>query len=468
MNEVIIVYKTPRITEKGQFSKISLSLANDNTCKFEVDNSFFENIYNYTKETTSSAFEFYLFCVLIYNIDKLIPRKKFSLDGWCREITFKFKVRDLAIWNEQKDEICNMLAFLTGDVWNVDFIQDQNSNHFMPLDSNNVNGFIPEKVCLFSGGLDSLVGVYDLLQSNKKTLLVSHFDYDMKSAHTDQNNIINKIRTKFNQNERFDWVYNRVGAEQGYSNKLETTFRSRSILFLGMASYLAHNLTPNTTFYIPENGTISLNIPLSPSRRSSCSTKTTHPHVLLSLNKIFIGLGINTSVENPFEFKTKGEMLQPFSSDLFFKSLVDSSNSCGKGGHRRWWYYYISKLDILPKPSHCGKCMPCIYRRAAMNKVLWDDKVFYGDNIFDKLHWDTLNTKKHKRFKDVKTLLQFIAQDKSREQIKKELLINGSLPLEKLNAYEDVVVRTIAEIKSWLNAHSTDSNYNILKRRAKL
>lgn len=468
MNEVIIDYKTPEATEKGQFSKISLSLANDNTCKFEVDNAFFENIHRYTRETSSTAFEFYLFCVLIYNIDKLIPRKKLSLDGWCREITFKFKVRNITIWQNQKIALCDMLSFLTGDIWNVDFIQDQNSNHYIPVDDIILNTFIPEKVCLFSGGLDSLVGIYDLLKANKKTLFVSHFDHDMKSAHTDQNNIIDKIRTEFNQNESFDWVFNRVGAEQGYSNKLETTFRSRSILFLGMASYLAHNLTPNTPFHIPENGTISLNIPLSPSRRSSCSTKTTHPHVLLLLNKIFIGLGINTSVENPFEFKTKGEMLRPFCSDLFFKDLVNSSNSCGKGGHRRWWYYYISKLETLPKPSHCGKCMPCIYRRAAMNKVSWDDEVYYGDNIFDMTHWNTLNTTKHKRFKDVKTLLQFIAQDKSKEQIKKELLINGSLPLEKLDDYADVVVRTIAEIKTWLNGHSTDSNYNELKRRAKL
>lgn len=458
----------PRDTEKGQFSKISLSLADDNTYNLNIDNSYFENLYNYTRETSSIAFEFYLLSVLVYNIDKLIPRKKFSLDGWCREISFDFQVRDLQIWNVQKEAICKMLAFLTGDIWEVNFTQGQVINHYIPMSNVASSDFAPEKICLFSGGLDSLVGVYDLLQANKKTLLVSHYDLDMHGPHADQKNIVNKFKTRFEIFNDFDWTYNRVGALQGSSKKLETTFRSRSILFIGMASYLAHNLTPNTPFNIPENGTISLNIPLSPSRRSSCSTKTTHPYVLLSLNKIFIGLGIRTSIENPFEFKTKGEMLEPYLNDLFFKSLVGLSNSCGKGGHKRWWYKFgvFNNSQIIP--HHCGKCMPCIYRRAAMNKVNWDDSSFYGDNLFDNTHWGWKNEPKNKRFKDVKTLLQFVAQNKQKEQIKKELLINGSLPLEKLDDYADVVVRTIAEIKTWLNGHSTDSNYSELKRRAKL
>lgn len=466
MNKIIIKYPTLRDTDNGKFAQISMSLENDSTCKLDIDNSYFDNLYLYTRETTTIAFEFYILSVLVYNIDKLIPRKKYSLDGWSREINFEYKVNDVQKWNNQKEAICRMLSFLTGDIWEINFIQNQDYKYYIPASDVRQSEFIPEKICLFSGGLDSLVGVYNLLNANVKTLLVSHSDIAMNGPHQDQENIVKLLATQYE--EKFAWTYNQVGAKKGSSEKLETTFRSRSLLFIGIASYLAHNLTPNVSFNIPENGTISLNIPLSPSRRSSCSTKTTHPYVLLSINQIFKELGIKTSIENPFEFLTKGEMLIPYKNDQFFKSLVLMSNSCGKAGRKQWWYYYIKKLNLTTKPKHCGKCMPCIYRRAAMNRVLWDDKVFYGDNIFDKSHWDTLNTKKHKRFKDVKILLQFIAQDKSREQIKKELLINGSLPLEKLDDYADVVVKTIAEIKTWLNGHSRDSNFNVLKRRAKL
>lgn len=473
MNRVILNIAKPNGSEKDEFSKMNLSLANNESYRLDIDNSFFGNLYKYAKETTSIAFEFYLFTVIIYNIDKLIPRKKFSLDGWSREIIFEFPVSNPQLWTLQKSDICKMLSFLTGDIWDINFIQSIGDSHFIPKDNNSAIDFIPAKICLFSGGLDSLVGSYELLKTNSKPLLVSHYDVAMNGPNKDQNELVSKLESIFKIREDFDWVDNRVGAVKGSSKKLETTFRSRSILFIGMATYLAHNLTPNISFNIPENGTISLNIPLSVSRRSSCSTKTTHPYFLILVNKVLNRLGILTSVENPYEYNTKGEMLLPHGSDAFFKTLVEISNSCGKGGHKVWWYKFYhnnhsgSTFDTSDL-HHCGKCMPCIYRRAAMNKVGWDSEKYYGDNIFNMNHWDWKNESWHKRMKDVKTLLNFIAQQKNQEIIKRELLINGSLPLSKLDAYSDVVVRTISEIKDWLNAHSNDTNYMEIKKRAKL
>lgn len=473
MNKVKINIVKPNTTEREAFSRIFLSLESDNSYQLEIDNTFFGKLYEYAKETSSKAFEFYLFTVVVYNIDKLIPRKKLSLDGWTREIQFDYPVNSPQTWNSNKQKINEMLSFLTGDVWEVNFIQGDSSNHHIPSDEESDNDFVPEKICLFSGGLDSLVGSYSLLKAQKKTLLVSHYDIAMTSPSSDQHKIIAKLETKFDIKTDFDWVDNRVGAKRGSSKKLETTFRSRSILFIGMASYLAHNLTPNESFYIPENGTISLNIPLSPSRRSSCSTKTTHPHFLSLVNTIFINLGILTSAKNPYELDTKGEMLVPYSNDSFFKGLVELSNSCGKGGHTVWWYkiyhnkHFAANIDTS-KVKHCGKCMPCIYRRAAMNKVGWDSEAFYGDNIFNASHWAFLNEKHHKRFKDVKTLLNFLSLQKSQKEIKRELLINGALPFDKIDAYSNVVVKTIREIKDWFNAHSNDTNYQELKNKTKL
>ncbi|MGG8495460.1 Qat anti-phage system QueC-like protein QatC [Tenacibaculum sp. TC6] len=473
MNKVNINIVKPSATDKGAFSRIFLSLEDDSSYRLEIDNTYFERLYNYTKEATSIAFEFYLFTVIIYNIDKLIPRKKLSLDGWTREIKFEFPVSNLSVWDSNKKKINEMLSFLTGDVWNVDFFEGDSDSFYTPLDLENKNNFIPEKICLFSGGLDSLVGSYKLLKTSKKTLLVSHFDVAMSGPNSDQRKIISQLETKFSISTDFDWVDNRIGAKRGSSKKLETTFRSRSILFIGMASYLAHNLTPNESFHIPENGTISLNIPLSPSRRSSCSTKTTHPHVLSLVNTIFNSLNILTSVKNPYEFHTKGEMLVPYNNDNFFKGLVELSNSCGKGGHKVWWYKFWHKkhssLVIDTSDSHhCGKCMPCIYRRAAMHKVGWDYEKYYGDNIFDENQWSWKNTRSNKRMKDVKTLLSFLSLKKNQTKIKRELLINGTLPFYKLDDYSNVVVRTIKEIEDWLNSHSNDSNYQELKKRAKL
>lgn len=473
MNKVKINIIKPSATAKNTFAKIFLSLEEDSSYKLEIDNTFFENLFTYTKETSSIAFEFYLFSVIVYNIDKLIPRKKLSLDGWTREIIFEYPVNNPQTWNLSSQKVNEMLSFLTGDVWNVNFIQGDSNSFYTPPNKIDNSKFIPEKICLFSGGLDSLVGSYELLRAQKKTLLVSHYDVAMSSPNSDQQKIITQLKTRFNFEADFDWVNNRVGAKKGSSKKLETTFRSRSILFIGMASYLAHTLTPNESIHIPENGTISLNIPLSPSRRSSCSTKTTHPHFINLVNELFNDLNIMTSVENPHDLDTKGEMLVPFSGDNFFKGLVELSNSCGKGGHKVWWYkfWHVNHSSLVIDTSdshHCGKCMPCIYRRAAMHKVNWDSEKYYGDNIFDANQWNWKNTRWNKRMKDVKTLLNFLSLKKNQKEIKRELLINGTLPFDKLDNYSQVVVRTINEIEDWLNSHSSDSNYQELKNRAKL
>ena len=57
------------------------------------------------------------------------------------------------------------------------------------------------------------------------------------------------------------------------------------------------------------NGTIALNVPLSPSRRGSCSTSTAHPYYVAQLQKIFSLVGIGNLIVNPLLAKTKGEVV---------------------------------------------------------------------------------------------------------------------------------------------------------------
>ena len=60
---------------------------------------------------------------------------------------------------------------------------------------------------------------------------------------------------------------------------------------------------------IPENGLISLNIPLAYTRTGTSSTRTTHPHYMKMLQDLIAELGIQVKIKNPFQFKTKGEMI---------------------------------------------------------------------------------------------------------------------------------------------------------------
>ena len=60
----------------------------------------------------------------------------------------------------------------------------------------------------------------------------------------------------------------------------ESTMRSRSILFLALGTLVGSALGLGTGLVVPENGLISLNVPLTFGRGGSHSTRTTHPHTI--------------------------------------------------------------------------------------------------------------------------------------------------------------------------------------------
>jgi hypothetical protein len=105
-----------------------------------------------------------------------------------------------------------------------------------------------------------------------------------------------------------------VRARIGFSNNLvkgsgsETTTRGRSFLFFAMAVLVASGLN-NPDIIIPENGLISLNVPLDPLRLGAWSTRTTHPFYLARWQELLGKLGIDGTMSNPYRFMTKGEMV---------------------------------------------------------------------------------------------------------------------------------------------------------------
>jgi hypothetical protein len=100
---------------------------------------------------------------------------------------------------------------------------------------------------------------------------------------------------------------------------------------------------------VPENGFIAINAPLTSRRLGSLSTRTTHPHFLGLVQLVFDLLGIPAEIDNPYELKTKGEMLNGWSAG---NALAAETVSCGK------W---------KRKGVHCGRCVPCVVRRASFH-----------------------------------------------------------------------------------------------------
>ena len=76
-------------------------------------------------------------------------------------------------------------------------------------------------------------------------------------------------------------------------------------------------------------------------------------------NKLLSILGINGSVDNPYWNRTKGEMASECRNIDFLHDLIPRSLSCSSPAKARWLGGKASE--------HCGYCLPCLIRRAALN-----------------------------------------------------------------------------------------------------
>ncbi len=382
---------------------------------------------------SKDVYDFFIISASVYGIDRFIERKSNSVDGWSREISVSFPIHNLALWNSCKEDLEKLLSFLTGDYWSISFRQENSTLPTTTLKSNYAGVF--EQVNLFSGGLDSLIGAIDFLKLNptKKILFASQYDSQMHGPKGDQNKLIPKLQTLYSL--QFEFIPSVEVFLKESELARETTFRSRSILFIGLA-LVAAQATKTSKIIVPENGTVSLNYPLSSSRRSSCSTRTTHPFVIETVSSIWKKLSISTEIENPYEFKTKGEMVSDCSDKSSLLSLIKDSNSCGKRGHRAHWK--------IKDADHCGVCMPCVYRQAALKDVV--DKSTYGNSINDLFPVK----EKRKMAQDINSMLEHLSKRLNDQEIKQELIINGVKNLTKLNKYVGVVSRTRDELTNWV------------------
>jgi 7-cyano-7-deazaguanine synthase in queuosine biosynthesis len=279
-------------------------------------------------------------------------------DAWSREISIHAPVTDVALWSKAAPRLTELLSFLTGDEWTVKF---RNKIPSEPPAIGKHTDPKPDAVCLFSGGLDSFVGAIDLLAANHRLALVSHY------GHTQREQIAayEALKPKYEAQMlplRFFLVPPRSSDEQ----IVESTMRARSILFLALGTCVASALPSGTPLYIPENGLISLNIPLTFGRAGTHSTRTTHPHTIDLYRQLLDALGIEVALHTPYRFMTKGEMLRNCQDQNVLKSGVHSTMSCSRP--------QAGRFHRRPVGQHCGYCVPCIIRRASLHSVGLDEE----------------------------------------------------------------------------------------------
>ncbi len=227
----------------------------------------------------------------------------------------------------------------------------------------------------------------------------------------------------------------RIGHTNGSA---DDTLRGRSLVFIALGVFVASSIGETIPVLIPENGTIALNVPLNPSRRGTCSTRTAHPYYLWMLGRVLAGLGLRNNVDNPLEAKTKGEAVSKCLNPRLLEQTARLSVSCAKRGHKKHFTHRNAKA--------CGRCMPCIYRRAALHAVGWDDEL-YGDDICTGEVDLSVNGEKPN---DLRACMGFLKRNPSLHEISSLLLTNGSLDVSRLSDYANLVQRAMNEIRRLL------------------
>jgi 7-cyano-7-deazaguanine synthase in queuosine biosynthesis len=299
--------------------------------------------------------------------------RRASPDGWTRQFELVIATEDPAFWNEQRKLVNSVLEFLTTDTWNVRFtdggVHPTLSKAVRPKD---------DCVLLLSGGLDSLVGGIDLIASQRRPYSVSQV---VVGEAENQRQFAQSLgggllHLQINHNVRVP------------DPESPPTQRARSLIFLAYGVLVATSLeryqSEDVALYVCENGFISVNPPLTGARLGSLSTRTTHPNFLVLVQKLLDTALLKVRIVNPYRSMTKGEMLSECRDQVFLRERASQSISCGR--YRRFGH------------NHCGRCVPCLVRRAAFLKWGVSDHTNY---IYQNLGVDDEH---HARSDDVRAV----------------------------------------------------------------
>jgi hypothetical protein len=324
----------------------------DHGIGFALDDLAKLNIY-----PTELGVDLLILAAHVHAADTRISRDTESQDNWTREIRLVAPVSDVGRWQKTTAVLSRMLNFLTGDLWAVEF-RSRAAGFETTVKPRPLQFTKPpfNDLALFSGGLDSLIGAIDSLEPGRNPLFISHAGEGAVSAA--QDSLFRKLQSHY-KDRPFDRLRIWMSFPEGLVKDVpsDKTTRARSFLFFATGVFAGTGLGEGLTLRVPENGLIALNVPLDPLRLGALSTRTTHPFYMARWNELLGILGISIPIENPYWDKTKGEMVASCANRTLLKRIIPDTLSCASPTKARW---------KGRSTEHCGYCLPCIIRRAAI------------------------------------------------------------------------------------------------------
>ena len=394
---------------------------------------------------SEAGFDAIILGLFVYMADMKISRRSQAQDSWSREIILTIPVLD-EMWSNHKDTFERMLKFLTGDLWTIEFSKRMQPLALKDKFDSRTNKY--KVASLFSGGMDSLIASINFMEQKQPTLLVSHAgESRVRHWQTDLVSVLDEYYSDVPHGNAYYWT-NLDGIEFPEANS-DMNQRSRSFLFITIALFAMSGTKECLQLMMPENGLIALNVPLEYLRLGSHSTRTTHPFYLRLWNTV-VGDIFGISISNPYWNRTKGEMAVECLNTDVLKIAMGQSYSCSS----------VNSVSIQSgKSNHCGHCLPCIIRRAAMHKAFGD---FDPSNYMDSNVTALVNNRDAKG-EQIRSFQYAIERLKKNPEAKNALIHKpGPLDMDEVYLTElaDTYYRGLMEVDQWIQDSLEKENAN--------
>lgn len=298
---------------------------------------------------------------------------------WQRTIRLTVAVENPSRWSAVQTHLGGLLNFMTDDEWELGF----DSAPPPPIQPLLPHAELEraDEIALFSGGLDSVAGLYARGRANGRSFVaVSACGNEVQGRA--QASALQGLRDLGVQATCLKLVH-QLRATHRARSRMESSQRSRGLLFLAMGAVTASRVAKEQ-FSVYETGIGCLNLPMCRAQVASQGTRAMHPRTLALFNVLLRSvLDRPVRVVTPFSLLTKGELCRLAAAEL--PALARRTMSCDEGeGH---------KPDAM---QHCGVCTSCLFRRIAIFSAGQSDPTRYRDMIMRHHgHYEQLAFERH-------------------------------------------------------------------------
>lgn len=421
----------PAVTQKGRFDVVLYGPRPLRDGTGSVGNQLPSAVAGLGIRVDERAFDFLTIALAVIAADTFVDRGRWAANGWSRNLELNIPLTQPAIWTPVLPTLQRALNFLSGDQWVISVGSGgprPPSQTSIRRKRKHIGISGADCVSLFSGGLDSLLGASKLVASGRTPVLVSH---SYRGDKTYQHQLAPRL------GKPLPWFEANAHPAKTGGGPNDTSMRTRSFGFLAYGAVVASAVAAKrgagqgpVDLFVPENGFIALNAPLTRRRIGSHSTRTTHPHFLSLVQEVLDAVGLPVRIVNEFRHQTKGEMMEEAvlagrPADIFSQTV-----SCGK------W---------KRKNTQCGYCVPCLIRKAAFFRAGIDDRTRY--------RYDVRTAWKDPEIRD-DLLAMVLASKEDTENLRTRAIASGPLPLLGLerDGWFGVHERGLVEVRSYLRS----------------